>query len=264
MGEPLELDENSIREAFKIFDSTISELEKDRDMFQDFVDEASEVSVSSVNSNGLNGNGFDSGGSKEVIDMYEEMFYSRQTSKDRVKTFAEKLGLSLPAADLFDELSNVPDISDDHAYGIVNQLDSGNVNEIVMGSFRNVAEYPAVLRERIIEDAEIEKESLWKYFKDTKQLYEQIDDLNREKTLPMSIDDAVEVVEALEQIEERAEQLKARRVHEIDRRDEYMNGLLETQEEAFYEESDMARPVLEELSRIEVYVDEMYDAITVK
>lgn len=262
MSEPVNIEERKVEEAFHVLKETAREFEKDIDDFEDFVETVFDTDFQSSprTNNGLmnlqNGNNGDS-----VIDIYEEKFYVRQTATDRVEAFAENLDLSMPAADLFDELANSPRVDKDAAYNVVASFERNNVNQIVLQNFEDMADAPVKLREKVGEDLETEKESLWHYHKEISSLYDKVDSLNRENTLPMDFDTALDVVNEFEEIEERAEQLKNRRIHELRRRDEYMKGDMDTHEERFYEDEDFQRPVLEELDRINEYIEEATENI---
>lgn len=261
MSEPENFEENTVKEAFDVLEETGKELEKDINHFQDFIDAVFEKDFSS---NHLKNNLATNGNKKEsIIDIYREKFYANDTSTPRVDKFADELDLSHAAADLFDELANTGAVDNELAYTIVNNFDSNNVNQIVLQNFEGVAEYPMILREKVDADLEIERESLWHYFKEIENLYNTIDNLNRENTLPMSLDEGLNVVDELEELEERTQQLRARRINEISRRDEYMEGPMDRHEEKFYEDTDFQRPVLEELARINEYVEEARENIVI-
>jgi|GEM_PF-1853233 len=262
MSGAVDLEERKVEEAFHVLKETAREFEKDIDDFEDFVDAVFDKDFQSIpqQNNGVmnvkNGNNGDS-----VIDLYEEMFYANNTATDRVETFAENLDLSMPAADLFDELANSPNVDEDAAYNVVASFERNNVNQIVLQKFDDMADTPVELREKVGEDLETEKESLWHYHKEISSLYDKVDSLNRENTLPMDFDTALDVVNEFEEIEDRAEQLKNRRIHELMRRDEYMKRDMSAHEDRFYKEEDFERPVLEELDRINEYIEEATENI---
>ena len=261
MSEPVNLEDENVEAAFQVLKKTGREFEKDIDDFEEFVDAVFEKDYSS----GINqqNNGFMGSKNSEdsVIDLYEEIFYVRQTATDRVEAFAEKLDLSMPAADLFDELANSPGVDEDKAYNVVDRFERNNVNQIVLQTFDQMSDSPVKLREKVGEDLETEKESLWHYHKEISSLYDKVDSLNRENTLPMDFDTALDVVNEFEEIEDRAEQLKNRRIHELMRRDEYMKRDMSAHEDRFYKEEDFERPVLEELDRINEYIEEATENI---
>ena len=260
MSEPKNLKDENIETAFQVLDKTSKEFEQDIEDFEEFVDHVlnKDFSQGLKNSNGLM-NSKENG--ESVIDMYEEMFYANNGSAERVEAFAKNLGFSLPAADLFDEFANPGRRDKNQVYALVSNLEENNVNSLVLNNFREMAKDPVELREKVGEDLEIEKKSLWKYHKEVSLLYNRIDDLNKTNTLPMNLDSALSTVEEFEQIEERVEQLRNRRNHELRRRDEYMNGDFSSHEERFYEENDFQRPVLEELERVDDYIREARENI---
>ena len=247
-------------EAFETVDETIRQLEDDIDSFHEFQEEALAQPVSQMGGQALmNG----SSGDSNIIELYDEMFFSEDEMKDRVRAFSENYSLSLPAADLFDEFANVPDIGDKQALQFVKHLDNGNFNQVVKQRFEKISEYPAKLREKIIEDAEIERNSLNNYRHHIGEVKEKLYTLNEENPLPVGLNDAVDVVEELEGLESRVGQLKDRRQHELKRRENLQEGYFDSQEAAVYEDEEFGRPVLQELDELDEALDEAYENLAV-
>lgn len=247
-------------QALEAVDETIRELGDDIDDLEDFHDKAMKQPASNGGEQALI-----RGQSQEssVVNIYDEIFFEEESMKDRVKVFSEKYDLSLPAADLFDEFANVPDLSNDQALQLVRNLDRGNFNSVMKQQLGKMSEYPAKLREKIIEDAEIERDSLENYSHQIGEIHEKLYSLNEENPLPVGLDDAVDVIEELEGLDSRVKQLKDRRQHELRRREDLQQGYFDSQERGMYEDESFGRPVLQELDELDEALENAYENLTV-
>jgi hypothetical protein len=143
-------------------------------------------------------------------------------------------------------------------------LDSSNpMSEMHVAEMAKLAQYPQALREGVIEDTEVEKTSLEKYSREISELEDTVVELNGEYTLPMDVDDALYVMEELEEVRERVQQLKNRREHEIQRRPDILDGYFEENLEKFYQDEEYDQPVLKDLQALEEAVDEAYDNVVI-
>ncbi|WP_414838349.1 hypothetical protein ACK3SF_03005 [Candidatus Nanosalina sp. VS9-1] len=246
--------------AFETVEEAIRDLEDDIDSLQDFREKV----LSQPVQNGGGRQMLSSKAGNKVIDIYSEEFFNRENSKDRISIFASEYDLSLPAADLFDELANVPDIDDGSALQFIKHLDNGaQFNEVVKGQFEKLSKYPAKLREHIVQDAKVERDSLRNYMHDIKEVKDTLYELNEENPLPVDLDDAVDLVGELEGLQSRVQQLKNRRLHELRRRDDIQQGYFDSQEAAVYEDEEFGRPVLQELQYVDDALEEAYDNLVV-
>lgn len=252
---------NYTEKAFEAVDETVETLEEDIDVLEDFREEVLKQPV--TQKTGRQSFAEASSGS-DVIDLYDEMFFHEDRVKDRVRVFADEYDLSLPAADLLDEFANVPDMDNNHALQLVRKVNSGNLNKVVQQQFGKAIEYPAKLRGKIIEDAEVELDSLDNYRRQIGEVKEKLYTLNEENPLPVGLDDASDVIDELESMSSRVKQLKDRRLHELGRREELQQGYFISQEAGVYEDESFGRPVLQELDELDEALDEAYENLAVK
>ena len=200
----------------------------------------------------------------QVMELYTEKFFERHETPDQVPVYAEKFDLSLEAADFFDELQGVANLNQGDALQKIKFLDGSNsMNRAYIDEVVSLAEYPKALRREVIEDVAVEKESIQKYGREVQQLEGRLVKLNREYTLPMDTEDAVHVVEELEDIEDTVEQLKNRREHELRRRPDILDPYFEKNLEKFYDDEDYDHPVLHDLEQLDEAVDEAYNNIVI-
>ena len=155
-------------------------------------------------------------------------------------------------------------MDNNQALQLVRNVSSGGLNEVLQQQFGKAIEYPARLREKIIEDAEVELDSLDNYRQQIGEVKEKLYAVNRENPLPVGLDDASDVVDELESMTSRVQQLKDRRVHELGRREELQQGYFESQESGVYEDEEFGRPVLQELDKLDEALDEAYDNLVVE
>ncbi|MFB6241191.1 MAG: hypothetical protein ABEJ36_00110 [Candidatus Nanosalina sp.] len=201
---------------------------------------------------------------ERVMELYRENFFSRHETPEQVPKYAKKFDLSMEAADFLDELQGVANLNKQDTLQKINFLDGKNsMNKAYIEEVVSLAEYPKALRREVMEDMQVEKESLEKYGRDIQELEDRLLEINKEYTLPMDVDDAVHVVEELEGIEDRVEQLKKRRMHEIRRRPDILDPYFEKNLEKFYDEEDFGQPVLYDLEQLGEAVEEAYDNLVI-
>jgi len=257
MGEPVEFDRYLTEEAFDTLEDVRKELETDKDEFSEFVDAVHEKDFAPRVKDGI-------GKNETPIDVYRDKFYSNDSSSKRVKFFAKKFDLSMPAADLFDELANVSSKDDGTVLNMIKMFEKNDVNDIVMGHFKDVEDNPVAMRELIAGDLELEKASLWNYKKKAETLYSKLDEINREYGLPVKLDDSLELLDKLDEVHDRADRIISLRRQEIKWRPEYMEGKYTDQEQKFYDEESFERPVIEEMQNIKQYTEKARENIVVK
>lgn len=244
-------------EASEELDDMVRLFQEDIDMFQDFREKV----LSQPVSNG--GQMFNSG--NQVLDIYSDEFFNQEDVPDEARIISESHGLSVPAADLLYELANVPGLDSNEALGLVKNIDKGvEFNSIVKKRFKSFSRYPIILREKVIEDAEIEQESLRKYTHEVGDVRETLQELNEDNPIPVGLDSALEVVDELERLDEKISQLKNRRIQELERRDEIFEGYFNTQEEELYSDKEFQRPVIQELEYLNTLVDEAYNGLVLE
>lgn len=209
--------------------------------------------------------GFSNGKSdtEKVLEVYENTFHDMDGRTD-VQSLDEKLPLSSPATEFMAELTNLASIGKDQAYSKANFLDDENnlakshYNELVIyfESFKQV-------REELSVDLEGERESLIHYSDRIDDLAENLLTLSEENPFShLDVADAGNILEELEEYEERIKQLKKRRVHEIKRRPEIYDQMAENNFVKAYEEATGSKtPVIEELDYLEERVDEAYENV---
>jgi DNA repair exonuclease SbcCD ATPase subunit len=268
MGEPRkEITQEASRNAARVLQKSIRELEDDIDNLEDFEEEVADLQPSTQpQQSGMSHftRTKKNSDTDTVLELYREHFFPEDDYPDQVEVYAEKFDLSIPAADFLDEMMGVANLSDKEALKKVKFLDGSNrMSEMHIAETEQLAKYPQELRGAVIEDTEVEKNSLEKYSREISELEDTVVELNREYSLPMDVDEAQYVMEELEEVRDRVQQLKKRRKHEIRRRPDILDGYFEENLEKFYQEEEYEEPVLEDLQAIEQDVDEAFDNIVI-
>ncbi len=267
MSEPVqEVTGNITRGAVDVLEDSARNLEDDKQNLTAFQDAVEDFEPSGRGSQGqpLALRSENKADSEQVMELYRDHFFSTHDTPEQVPKYAEKFDLSMEAADFFDELQGVANLNQQDALQMIKFLDGSNpMNTDYMEEVVSLAEHPKALRREVMEDIEVEKESLQKYGREIQQIEDRLLELNQEYTLPMGTDDAVHVVNELEDIDERVEQLKNRRLHEIRRREDILNPYFEKNLEKFYDEEDFSEPVLYDLEGLDEAVDEAYSNVVI-
>lgn len=272
MGSPVEsVVDGSAERAVGVVDESSKDLAEDVKNLGIFQDAVEDLDLNGGRSGVSQGAGsvrvMNSGvkaDTDKVLDLYREHFFSGENYPDEVDRYAEKFDISLAAADFFDEISRPANMNDKDALEKAMYLDGGNsmsqshVEEVV-----SLAEYPRALRRSINEDVEVERTSLEHYRRNVESIEQDLLELNREYTLPMSIDSAIDVVDELEQLEDRVDNLRSRREHELRRRPDILDEYFERNLEEFYHGEEFENPVLDDLEGLQNSIDEAYDNIVV-
>lgn len=269
MGRPAEkVVDGSVERALEVIDESTKELQKDIEDLTDFQDAVGELDVTGARSSGPAGvqlhNSQAKNDTDKVIELYEEHFFSEEEYPEEVDRYAEKFNISTVAADFFDEVTRALNVDGEDALARITYLDRGNpmaqqhVQEVV-----SLAEFPKALRRSVKDDVGVEADSLNHYRNKIRDIEEDLLELNREYTLPMDIDEAREVVESLEQLEERVQSVKDQREHELRRRPDILDNYFERNLEKFYEDENFENPVVRDLNRLQKGIDEAYDNIVV-
>lgn len=267
MSEPVEnITGNTAWRAVDVLEENTEILKNDIENITEFQDSVEDFEPSGNSSAGtpLALRSESDADTDQVMELYREKFFTRHETPDQVPVYAEKFDLSLEAADFFDELQGVANLNKEDALQKIKFLDGSNpMNKTYIDEVVSLAEYPKALRREVIEDVDVEKESIQKYGREVQQLEDRLIKLNREYTLPMETTDAVHVVEELEDIEDTVEQLKDRRKHELRRRPDILDPYFEKNLEKFYDGEDYDLPVLHDLEQLDEAVEEAYNNIVI-
>lgn len=268
MGSPVEhLSTGSTERAVEIIYQNEKELDKDIEYLGNFQDAVEDIELSNrygrrEKTGMLQSNG--KSDTEKVLELYRKHFFDEDDYPEIVDAYAEKLDISVTAADFFDEITKITNLNNSDTLSKLKYLDNSNpMNEQYVKEVVSLAEYPRALRRMVKEDMKIEADSLETYSREINDLEEELLELNRENPLPMGIDTAVDVVENLESLESRVEQLEKRRIHELRRRPEIVDGGIEKNLEKYYEDEDFGNPVLQDLIEIKESINEAYDGIIV-
>lgn len=268
MSEPREeIIPDATQTATDIINEKISLLEEDIDILGNFQEEVEALEIDTNNQtlqHGVKVRSNQKSDTEKVIDLYKEHFFDEEEVHEEVETLSRKFDLSMPAADFLAEMTSVANINDRDALQKIQYLDSSNsLNPAYKSEVVGMSEYPRALRREVIADTEAERNGLRNYREDTMEIVDSLDSLNRAYTNPMDVDDAIEVLEELENFEDRVDQLKDRREHELRRRPEIFDGYMESNLEEFYDSEEFDDPVLYDLKQLEDAIGEAYDNIMI-
>jgi len=272
MGRPVEsVVDGSVVRAVDVVDQNSVELQEDIENLTRFQDAVEDIDLNGSRT-GVSGgagsvrvmNSDVKADTDKVLDLYRKHFFPGDDYPDEIDLYAEKFGISVAAADFFDEISRPKNINDKDALEKVKYLDGSNaMAPDHIEEFVGLAEYPKALRKSIDEDADVERTSLEHYRREIDSIEQDLLELNREYTLPMGIDSAIDVVDELEELEDRVDGLRERREHELRRRPDILDEYFEKNLEMFYEDEEFDNPVLSDLDSLEGSINEAYDNIVV-
>lgn len=269
MGRPVEkVVDGSVERALDVIDESVQELEEDIENLTEFQDAVEDMDISGVQPPSSSDLAIQQSQAKsdseKVIELYREHFFPEDEYPEEVDKYAEKFGISTVAADFFDEVTRAANINKKDALAKISFLDEGNsmthqhLQEVV-----SLTEYPKALRRSVNEDVEVEKESLNHYRNEVQEIEDRLLELNRRYTLPMDVNNAVEVVENLEQLEDRVQNVKNRREHELRRRPDILDGYFERNLEKFYDDEEFGAPVLRDLDQLQEGINKAYDNLVI-
>lgn len=125
-----------------------------------------------------------------------------------------------------------------------------------VGQLLDIIDYPKLLRKQASDNSEIEKESLQIYGEELSELEERLLSLNEDHPLPQDPDEASGVRTELEEIQERAYQLKQRRQRERKWRSEAVNEHFQSNIDEFYQELEYDDPVEHDIDKLINYVEQ--------
>lgn len=254
MGEPVDsVLAGSVERASDILKGNINFLKEDIKALTKFQDEVEKIDLGSDGSSGrvLLSDSRQDSDTEEVMNLFDDLFYSRQESSDIVEDNADKYDLDEPAAHFLQELFNIANISRSEAVSKIRYLDSENpmggphVQETV-----SLAEYLKANRKQVVEGIEKAEDSLSNYQEDLSALEDHVLHLNEEYTLPMDVDDAETVVRYLDIVEERLDQLENRREHELRRMPDLISEYTVKTVNTYFEDEEFDDPVLYEIDEI--------------
>jgi hypothetical protein len=256
----------SVGRASNIVQENNSFLEEDVEALTEFQDSVQEIDLGS---NGGSGNVMLNGSrpvsdTEKVIDLYDELLFSRQSTQETVEDNAENFDLSMPAAHFLQEVFNTAKFNRKDAVSNIRYLDSRNgmtpqhVKEVV-----SMTEIVKGYRKKVMEDLEVYDASLENYGRELDSLEEKILELNEDYTLPMDIEEAVNVVEQLENVEERLDQLEDRRRHEMRRMPEITSEYAVLTVNTYLEDEEFDDPVIYDIEELRENIYEAKENIQI-
>jgi DNA repair exonuclease SbcCD ATPase subunit len=196
---------------------------------------------------------------EKVMKVYEETFHDIDGRED-IQELNSSLDLSAPAAEFFGELTNLASIGKEQAYQKASFLDGKNnltathYKELVtyLKSFKSV-------RDQLSDDVAGERESLSYYDSEIDRIADKVVETVEENPLTdLEVADAGQVLEDLEEYQERIQQLRKRRVHEVKRRKEIYDTLAEKNFVKTYSAAGSKTPVVDELDHLDEMVETAY------
>lgn len=258
MSDEYDLRAGNIESALEQFDGLEMVMEEDKENLDDLIDRLSEMDFA-----------FRSGLSKgksdteKVLEAYRETFHKMEGRTD-IQNLDSEVPLSTPASEFLGELTNIASINYEQASHKAKFLDGKNnltrshYNELVIyfESFKQV-------REELSKDLDGERNALRHYSNELDNLSEDLINLSEENPFDeLKLADAGNILEDLEDYQDRIKQLRKRRIHEIKRRSDIYDGLAENNFlKAYKKATDSKTPVVDELDYFEDKLEEAYETV---
>lgn len=268
MGEPVEqIIPDSSSKAAKVVKNSVRDIEKDIEDLEELLDSLSGLKLSSNSQNQVLSPAAQTGGksdTEKVLDLYREHFLPDDGHDEEVEEYEAKYNLSPAAADFMCEIERIKDLKKKEAVAKARYLDGSNSMNIGhVNEFANMISILKGGRDKVIDDLEVERTSLEKYSHEISALENEVLELNEKYPLPMDVDNANQVIDRLEEIGERVEQLEKRRRHELRRRPEIQSDYIGKNLKEFYSEEEFEQPVLYDLEQLGDAVEEAYENIVI-